>query len=281
MDAGNRHAILLAVHRLPEQVHRLARRLEHPRVDLFLHVDAKVDPAPFVAPGLTAVKKRFDVAWNGFGLVGATLDWLRSLGSSGSHATYTYLSGQDYPVRPISEIIDAFDAGDNLLLDTQWSRDPDRASRWERFHVTDPRPWVRLHDRIRRKFVPSNRGIRQPPSGLEILCGSALWTISGEAVAWMLDFLRRRPDVEAFFRNTLHSDEIFYQSVFSASPFAHRLGAHRHFIDWSAGAPHPEILSSRHLEAIRTSDMHFARKFDPVKSADLMDAIDRELLGHR
>lgn len=279
MDASNRHAILLAVHRLPDQVRRLASRLRHPRVDLFLHVDAKVDSAPFQASGLTPVRRRFDVAWNGFGLVALTLDWLRSHGASGKYSTFTYLSGQDYPLRPIAEIVDAFDAGDDLLLDTQWSRDPDRASRWNRFHVTDPRPWVRLRDRARRKFVPANRGIRRPPTGLEILCGSALWTLSAESVAWMLAFLENRPEIEAFFRNTLHSDEFFYQSVLSASPFAGRLGRHRHFIDWSRGAPHPEILDLRHLEAIRASGMLFARKFDPVASADLLERIDAELLG--
>ena len=116
------------------------------------------------------------------------------------------------------------------------------------------------------------------PEGLREKCGSALWTLSNPAVDWMLDFLKERKDIEKFFRNTLHSDEFFYQTVLGASPFAPKLGEHAHFIDWSAGAPHPEILRIEHFERIEASGKLFARKFDPVASLELLNAIDDRIL---
>jgi hypothetical protein len=50
-----------------------------------------------------------------------------------------------------------------------------------------------------------------------------------------------------------------------------------HFIDWSAAAPNPETLTLEHLPAILASGTHFARKFDPDRSAALLDALDARL----
>ncbi|MBK8802716.1 MAG: hypothetical protein IPN71_11795 [Fibrobacteres bacterium] len=268
-----RHALLIAAHRLPSQLHRLVERLEHPRLDLFLHVDRRVDLRPFLHRNLTPVERRLPVAWNGFSLVETTLFWLRSLQTRG-YRSFTYLSGQDYPAQSVEQILAQFDAGRDFLLDTAWSAD-DRTSRWGRFHVTDLNPWIRLKDRFRRKFVPSNRGIRKLPCGLEFKCGSALWTIPSRALDWMIPFLGAHPEVERYFKNTLHSDEMFYQMVLNQSPFALEMGDHGHFIDWSRGAPHPEVLNASYLDQILPGKHLFVRKVEPDVSGDLMDRLDQ------
>lgn len=268
----DRHAILIVAHRLPSQVHRLLERLVHPRLDVYLHVDRRVDPRPFLHPGLIPVESRLPIVWNGFGLVETTLSWLRSSHAKG-YRSYTYLSGQDYPVVAVGQILAQFDRGRDFLVDTAWS-DIDRTSRWGCFHVTDPNRWVRLRDRFRRKFLSSNRGIRKLPCGLEYKCGSALWTIPYQAVEWMIPFLDARPEIVKFFRNTIHSDEMFYQMVLNASPFAAQLGDHAHLIDWSKGAAHPEVLGTGHFEAIVPGKHLFARKVEPDASAELMDLLD-------
>ncbi|MBK9579536.1 MAG: hypothetical protein IPK50_16140 [Fibrobacterota bacterium] len=273
----NRHAILIVAHRFPEQVHRLAERLQHPGVDLFLHVDRRVKIRPFLHPRLIPVDRPIPIVWNGFGLVQATLSWLRANQGKG-YRTFTYLSGQDYPTMEVDQIVKQFESGRDFLVDTAWS-EIDRTGRWGCFHITDPNPMVRIFDRFRRRLVPSNRGIRQLPRGLEYRCGSALWTMPSRVVEWMLPFLEQRPDIEGFFRNTIHSDEVFYQTVLNSSPFADSLGDHAHYIDWSRGAPHPEVLDMNHLEHIRVGKHLFARKVEPTASAELLDLLDRRRTG--
>lgn len=273
MTAG-RHAVLLAVHRNPELVERLVRSLRHPRVDVFIHVDSRVDEMPYIAGDVRSVKKRFPVVWNGFGLVEATLNWLRQAHREGPYDTYTYLSGQDFLLKPIDAIVAEWDSGEDLLVDMQWS-DTDRVSRWGEFHITDPDPLRRFLDKIRHKLLPWNKGIRKLPAGLEFACGSALWTLSGPSVDWMLRFLKSRPDIVGFFRNTLHSDEMFYQMVLKASPYAERLGKHGHFIDWSRKGPHPAVLGLDRLGELLASGKSFARKIDPERGVELLAELER------
>jgi hypothetical protein len=50
-------------------------------------------------------------------------------------------------------------------------------------------------------------------------------------------------------------------------------------IDWTAVREAPAILDDRDWEALRASPCLFARKFEPRRSARLLDRIDRELLS--
>jgi hypothetical protein len=54
------------------------------------------------------------------------------------------------------------------------------------------------------------------------------------------------------------------------------------YIDWSGNQTGeretPAILDERDWEKIKSSNCHFARKFDPRRSASLLDLIDGEIL---
>jgi hypothetical protein len=73
------------------------------------------------------------------------------------------------------------------------------------------------------------------------------------------------------------ADECYYQSVLGNR---HDLTLHRdnkRFALWHGGGAHPAWLTEDNLEAMLTSDAHFARKFrrdDPV-----LDRLDEVLLG--
>jgi len=55
------------------------------------------------------------------------------------------------------------------------------------------------------------------------------------------------------------------------------------YVDWSGEVTgereRPAVLDERDWEKIKSSKCHFARKFDPRRSAKLLDMIDREILG--
>lgn len=273
-----KHAFLVASHTDPNMTKRLVRALTHPRVDVYLHVDRRVDPEPFVEPGVILVPDPIAVPWGGWGLVEATLRLLDFASSRAAYSHFTHLSGQDYLLRPVDEILGALERHPGQWVDLAWSHQ-DRSDRWSHYHIHARHAIPRLFQRGFRLFMRTMLGqpkyARALPKGIEYGCGSALWTLDAKATAWMLAFLRRRPDVVRFFKNTAHTSEFFVHCLMRSSPYRDQLGHHGHYIDWSAGLAHPKTLDMPDLDPLLSSGKIFARKFHSVESALLLDRLDQ------
>lgn len=272
-----RHAFLIASHNDPEMTRRLIWAISHPRVDVFLHVDRRSDPRLYGVPGVFFVPKPIAVQWGGWDLVEATLLLLKQARRHGDYSHFTHLSGQDYPLRPIEEVLDAIEAHPGQWVDLSWS-DDDRSARWGEFHVTTIHPAKRF---VQRGFRLAMRVIKRVPiykrplpKGIGYGCGSALWSLDRRAVDWMFDFMRKRPDVPRFFRNTAHTSEFFVHCLMQSSPFKAELGSHTHYTDWSRGGYHPEILREQDFGVLISSGKLFARKFHSEQSAALIKMLD-------
>lgn len=276
--ASPRHAILLTAYKNPEQTSRLARALRHPRLDVFVHVDRKFDEAPFLREGLIPVSSRVLVEWAGFGIVEASLRWLEMARGREDYATHVLLSAQDYPVRPIEEIVAVLDAHDRERVQIEHPPD-DYTWRWKIFHVPDRAGLRGFRDRFLKAAWFRERRVRSLPPGFAHAVGSTYWVLSGRAVDWVLATLRERPDYVDFFRNTFAADEMFFQILFSASPFAADLAPNLHFIDWSGGGSHPKTLVTEDFERLVSCGACFARKFDDQVDGAILDRIDREILA--
>ncbi len=141
--------------------------------------------------------------------------------------------------------------------------------------------------------------------------GPDWWSLSYECAAYVLKFLVENPSYKKFFKYSHSPGELFFQTIILNSDWAGRVenydnyekwSAQRstekelsdadmlpedafnyRYIDWSGektGAREtPAILDERDWEKIKSSNCHFARKFDPQRSAKLLDLIDQEILG--
>jgi len=111
-------------------------------------------------------------------------------------------------------------------------------------------------------------------------------------------FLSAHAEYEAFFRQALCPDEIFFHSIVKDSPFASRIthdfetaadaeefslsNEHGcHYIDWNAKGEDrlPKVLDLADLDRLQTSEALFARKFQQERSAALVSRLDRTLAG--
>lgn len=274
-----RHAVLLTAYTNPRQTARLVRALRHPRVDVFVHVDGKFEEAPFLCEGAIPVERRVVVNWAGFGIVEASLNWLEQARKREDYATHVLLSAQDYPIRPLEEIVEILDSHERERVQIETTRS-DYTWRWRRFHVPDQNGPRGFLDRCRKALWYREKPIRKLPSGFSHAVGSTYWVLGPRAVDWALGTLRNRPDFVDFFRNTYAPDEMFFQTLFAASPFAGRLAPNLHWIDWSAGGAHPKLLLEEDFDRIASSGACFARKFDDRVDGGILDRIDRELLGN-
>jgi hypothetical protein len=122
-------AYVVLAHKLPHQLGRLLRRIDHPDDVALVHVDAKKPIEPFrreLEPLLQSGRVRFTRArvrchWGGPGHLRATLAAAGELLDSGHDFSHSVLlTGQDYPIRPLAHIRGFCDehAGESFL---SWS----------------------------------------------------------------------------------------------------------------------------------------------------------------
>jgi hypothetical protein len=295
-------AIVLA-HRDPAQLALLLSALDHAAVRLYLHVDARVDVAPFRAELAAAAVRdvvflpRFRSRWGGIEVIDATLAALERAVADGC-GYLVLLSGQDLPLWPADRIVSFF------------AQTPDR-SYFESFPLPDPR-WL-YGGRLRTDFytytvrgrretcipwgfpAPASwkgralntllrmRGVFKPrrssPTYVRPFGGPQWWNLSRSAACFVLDFLKEHPDFRTYHEYTLLPDELFFQSILMGTAFASShevLNDALRLMIWPPGESHPRMLGMRDLPLMLASRKPFARKFDGKNGRPVVLALRHE-----
>jgi hypothetical protein len=273
---------LIRAHTAPEQLARLVGRLNEGDVRFYVHVNQLTDDETFAAmqAGLAGRENvvwvpRVKCYWGGFSLLRATLVGIESILASGDLPDHAVLlSGQDYPLRPPTEIERYFAArnGRNLLNHfrlpaPEWAGEGGGLNRLRYPHFER----ARYKTRLLRLPAP-----RRLPEGLEPYGGMAFWALTGETLAWLMRFLGERPEVLRFFRRTKMPDELFFQTVLLSSLAETVDNELLHYLDWSSGSAHPATLTVADLPKLRASGRLFARKFDASVDSEILDLLDAE-----
>lgn len=134
-------------------------------------------------------------------------------------------------------------------------------------------PWFRL------SLAFSTIGVRRrrTPFGPDFPCygGWFFCTLSAPCVRYVREFARDHPDVVAFFRSTLAPEEAFLQTVLvNSGKFRFHPDAMRYIDLTNSRNNHSNVLGVDDLPAMLGSGAHWARKFDPRRDADVLDALD-------
>jgi hypothetical protein len=278
-------AYLIRAHHRPEQLVRLVERLATPDASFFIHLDGRADDLVREALLIGLARQdevhwvpRVDQYYSGFSFVRAILAGLEEVRKAGAPAHTVLLSGQCYPLRPARQIESflAGRAGESLV---EHFRIPSK--RWADEHGGLDRIRYRYYERVRFR----TRSLRLPfvrrsfPEGLEPWGGSAWCVLSDEAVEAVLGFRDERPDAYDFFRHVRAPEEIYLQTVLLNSLLRDRVANESvHHIEWPGGS-HPRTLASADFDRLASSGKLFARKFDVGRDEEVIDRIDRELLG--
>lgn len=276
-----RTAILILAHKNPEQLQRLCGALAHPLSDIYISIDARSDIRPFktLLPGIRFIKKREKGVWGGFSLVKACLNGIEEILSAGTGYDYVhFISGQDYLVLPMEEIIAATEAGYGKQYIT-WhdisGSEPyhkNMRARYEYYHINHRnRNLSIVTDKAIRILQPRKR---RPPAG-PVYKGGGWWSLTSDCLRYVLDYCASHPETVRFFEKTHCPDELFFQTIIKASPFAGQMtGRDMRYVDWSAHGKSPEILTVKDFDRIVSGGDWFARKFDTGKDSKILDMVD-------
>lgn len=303
-------AYIVKVHKNPAQVRRMISRLHFTGATFLIAVDKKSDlkafqrelarlpsqiPCHWVLPAQ-------DGAWGEIGIVKSSLQALEAaLALPTGPEQIFQISGQCYPIKPISVLVDFFRSlqGKSMLQCVPLPFPAWPGGGWLRvnkYHYWLPR-WLPF-DQGRREFpvdVPPrtfkewalqrilSRKFPVPrkfPAGLTPCGGHTWWSMTPALAKFILDFHRQRPDVYDFHRHTLQPDEIYFSSIVGSFPEwrAQTVDKFLHYCDW-APPIHPAVLTMAYAPILQSTDYLLARKFDATVDARILDWIDAHLLG--
>lgn len=283
-------AFLVLAHAEPGMLAKLVASLHHPRAHVIVHVDAKVELAPFARAlaGLDNVSlllERKSILWGGYAMVEAMLALMAAALELPRVARISFLSGADMRVVPLDRVFAFFDEQpDRQFL--AWSRiEPGTvaARRHEIPHIAGLVPFMNARDgrtRIERKLDASLTGrlknVMRECGGasmsehrpLPAICKGSQWlSLVRPCAEHVLRVLANRTECAAFFRYTDVPDELALPSVVLNSRFASSVVNRRlHYLRWIDNASKTgkfvAELTAADVPAIRSSGALFARKFN-------------------
>ncbi|MEN3974681.1 beta-1,6-N-acetylglucosaminyltransferase [Emcibacter sp. SYSU 3D8] len=303
---------LIRAHRAPHQLARLVGALRGEGVRFFIHIDRKVDEAPFrralAAPDVRFVANRVVANWGGYSLVRATLAGLREIFADPSGAApdrICLLSGQDYPLISSEGIAAYF----RRHADTEfisyarmptpfWA--PIEMRRIERYNFYDwiPLVWpanksrrITRHMTFRLRLFTKLVHVLLPkpafPAGYIPYGGSAWWCLTGQTARRLLELTDANPALARFYERTIHAEEMYFQTLLvnsGADPARIRgewrentLGSYLWFEIWKKSSP--RTLLETDLDALLASNRMFARKFDIDVDSRILDLLDEARTG--
>ncbi|WP_026752236.1 beta-1,6-N-acetylglucosaminyltransferase [Sediminibacterium sp. C3] len=275
-------AHLILVHSKPGQLMRLVKKLVHSKAFFFIHVDAKTDILPFRKAledvnGVYFVDKRVDIQWATYSMVEATVNGFEAIVASGLAIDYVnLLSGQDYPIQPVSKFHDFLKMNPGkafmqcLDIETEWT---EAISRVRSYHLTHwSIPGKYKFQKALNLIMPR----RKLPENLIPVGRSQWFTITLKHVVFIIRRLETNPAFSRFFSYSWAPDEIIFQTLLYNSTFRSDIvNDNLRYIDWSEGLKNPKMLTKDDLPSMMQSGCFFARKF--AENDEVLSLIDAKI----
>jgi hypothetical protein len=283
-------AYILLIHKNPEQVLRLITRLDDPESSFFIHIDKKADAKSF--QNLKSYPKnkihyieRHNGRWGGVGIVLATIAALKKIKETGgSYDRIILLSGQDYPLKSNAYIDEFLQRSEHSIFMTTFSALP--IANWDNggynriydyyFGLRKPHLYLnRIFNAVKDLIPPFRKTI---PYDLTVYAGSQWWIIDFYALNYILSFLETHPKLISFFKYSLLSDEMFFQTILLNADDPKLLKSIKNdnvrLIVIPEKGIHPIIWTDKDAEILLNSSALFARKFDVTVNSSILSVLD-------
>jgi hypothetical protein len=272
--------VLILSHRGPEQVARLAARLQTGRdVMVAIHHDPNGEPLGLRPSSTVAlVPDPVPCPWGKPGIniaIRKSLEWLRA--NVPELSWVLVISGQDYPIRAMESIEDELASApcDGFIRHFRVDGDP----------ADDVHPWqttVRQRYLYKRRLPGTARHVRLPwprrnpfGEGLKLYAGEQWVNLSARAVHKVLDS-PVSDRVMKYLRWSVSADEAWLTTVaLNGEPELTVVNDRRRYVRWPGGTAHPAVLGPDDLTALRDSDAFFARKVDPIAWPQVYQELDQ------
>jgi core-2/I-Branching enzyme len=297
-------AYIITAHKNPDQMARLIERLNTEGATFFVHIDKGADAQIYGRmagsvrhlPNVHFMRRRFKCHYMTlFSAVQAVVQGIGEILDKKVTFDYlVYVTGQDYPIKTNAQIKSFLEdaAGKSYMASMPLpfeGRHPtggrivQNAARIEHWHFHLFNRYVRvpfrggaLWARVLNRLLPTKRTF---PAGFKPYGGWAYWCLSRPHVEYVYSFAKLNPAFIRFFRFVKSADEVIFQTMLLNSPFKDEIvNDDLRYVDWSSDDCHPQVLRKDDIGKLAGSNRLFARKFDVVVDAEILDLIDERIL---
>lgn len=285
MDSKKNVAILILAHKKPEQINALINALNHPNVDVFLHIDKK---SKMVIEKLEKKENlyileddfRISVSWGQISQLDATLNLIKKARSTKDYAYYILISGEDFPCKSIDEIYQLACTQKNKISfwksmnnGTCFNNFDKRCSIYFPQWIITQKPMGRL---LRKLWVIITGGYsrtfkifrRKSFNDIKFYHGPSWWGLNFDTIEFILDYINKNPSYYKYFNNCSNPDESFFQTAVMLSPYANLNTKFLTYVYFLEGKNSPETLTECDCENALKSEYYFMRKIDFNKTSE-------------
>lgn len=287
-----KHAFLITAYKSPEQLAELVNQLCCAEFNFYIHLDKKSNLKEESVKSLIKqegnvvfLKNSIDVYWGGFSHLKAFYLLLKKAHENKENSYFHVLSGQCFPIKSNDFILDFFEKNNGkeyidaqFIDESKWTGGS--MNRIQLYHLNDycnirADFWKTFNGR----FLKVQRIIgikRKPPTIFEkYYGGSTWWSITRNAVDYILRFVVSNKKVFNRFKHTHCSEELFFQTVLMNSSFKSNI-VHDdlRYVDWEyRNGSVPANLDETDFEKLVSSPKLFARKMEYPTSKTLLEKL--------
>ena len=285
-------AVLIQCHKNPEQINTFVETMANPAFSFFVHVDKKSSISEKIKPRddvwFLPDDMRVDAQWATISLVDATLNLLRYANEQGPFDFYWLCSGQDFPIKPVREIVAWFEEhpkNDFVELYKSKNSGLKKENHYDKRNaiffphwILGNKKWKRIAKRVYSDFTGGYNHTfkwarRKNTTGLDFFFGSEWICLSKRTFDWMNAYINAHSEYYKYMENCNCSDETFFQTLLMNSPYADSRMDYLHYVDWSEGKSSPKTLSQEDVENLIKSDKLMARKIDMYRDPIIIDIL--------
>ena len=278
-----RLAHLILAHNNPFQLERLIKRLSTNRADVYIHLDKKSSLSEFkhllLLPNVFFINNRTNIGWGNYSMVEGTLkSFTEILQSNIKYSHINLLSGHDYLLKSVAELEDFLFANkehsflEYLSIYNEWQESKERITKYSLGDLKIPFKYTL------QKWVNQLFPDRTIPNQMEPYGRSQWMTLTPQAIKYVMEYLKKNPNVLRFFKRTWGVDELIFQTILLNSPLKDSIiNNNLRFIEFEKNAVNPRILTQADAKALLDSGKFIARKFSLEQSPEIFQLLDIEL----
>lgn len=282
-------AILLLCHKNPKQINKFLEIMNHPRISFFIHIDKKNNFSEDIIKRENILLLPHDllqnIRWGDISMVQAILNLINYSNSKGYFDYFWLCSGQDFPIKPVKEIIKFFDDKTCNFINLFNSKNYiGNFNNYDKRNSLYFPKWMisnnLLQKIIKRIYIEVTGGYnktlffnRKNITNFNFYFGSTWWCLNKKTIDWIINYCKEHKEYFNFYKNCANPDESFFHTLVLNSPYKNIIEEYLHYIDWTGCRNHPKTLTMYDFNKIKQSKFLMARKFD----IDVDEEIIREL----
>lgn len=289
-----KQAYLIVAHKCDKSFLTLLRMLDHPRNDIFIHMDKKnklydeasVEKLMSYSP--IRHTKRTKVSWGAYSMINAELLLLELATSVGVYEHYHLLSGEDLPIKKqdiITSFFEQYTDKEFVAVNSDIFTSQYRTRYYHFFREVLNKKGHNIVRAVNKVVIKIQQflGVYRNQN-INFQKGSQWFSITDGFARYVIT---QKAWIRKVFRYTFLCDEVFMQTIIINSPFANKLYDHSfregtnknaRLIDWKRGKPY--VFQYGDLEEIIESDRMFARKFNADIDSEIIEAVEN-LFGRK